>query len=95
MDAHLAVLLNAIQAHRNGEVAENDVYVWWGKVRSRNRVQELPHAHVIREIAQELASGGSNQETHLYLTDYRSLYVGQVTQMVDVEIRENEKGRIV
>jgi hypothetical protein len=94
MDAHLAVLSKSIHAYRNSEVGVKDVYVWWGKVRSRNRVQELPHAPLIKEVAEDLARGDSGRETHLYLTDYRSLYVGQVTQMVDAEVRDNDTGRV-
>ncbi|MBA3894017.1 MAG: hypothetical protein H0X69_10025 [Gemmatimonadales bacterium] len=48
-----------------------------GKVRSRKRQQPLKHLPHIQEIAAELA-GEDTRECHLYLTDYRSLYVGEV-----------------
>src|SRR3989442_4724882 len=73
MDAHLAVLLRWAQRRERGEADPDDVYVWWAKLRSPNRMGPLPHAADVLAIEQQIAAG---VETHLYLTDYRSLYVG-------------------
>jgi len=40
--AHLAVLLESARRFTNGETDE-EPYIWWGKVRSRNRQDELKH----------------------------------------------------
>jgi hypothetical protein len=66
MEAHLAVLLSADQE-----------YVWWGKVRSSNRQQPLRHLAAALEIGAELEAD-QDREGHLYLTDYRSLYVAHI-----------------
>ena len=42
MDAHIAVLLDAARRHREGGAPADDVYVWWGRVRSGNRQGPLP-----------------------------------------------------
>lgn len=75
MDAHLAVLLrDAARVRAAGEaVSPETVYVWWGKLRSANRQGRLPHSEEIASLYDQIQQG---IETHLYLTDYRSLYVG-------------------
>src|SRR5690349_4463880 len=78
MDAHLDVLLHWAARHANGQAAADDVYVWWGKVRSPNRLESLPHRDDILALD---AQCQSNVETQLYLTDYRSLYVAQVGEI--------------
>lgn len=76
MTAHLEVLLRHARAHRAGECDEEEVYVWWGKVRSSNRQQPLEHLPQILALDTALQSESAS-ELHLYLTDYRSLYVAQ------------------
>lgn len=82
MDAHVALLLAAARDFRAGRRDESDVYVWWGKVRSSNRQQPLPHLDEILALDHVLASDGDGDdeppELHLYLTDYRSLYVAHL-----------------
>ncbi len=73
MDEHLRVLLDWAERARRGRAQDEDVYVWWGKVRSPNRRQPLPHTGDILALQGQIEEG---RETHLYLTDYRSLYVG-------------------
>jgi len=78
MEAHLAVLLDAVKRFDARELQSDDeIYVWWGKVRSPNRRQPLRHLAVALEIGAELEAG-EEREGHLYLTDYRSLYVAHV-----------------
>ena len=77
MEAHLAVLLDAARRFERGELAEDALYVWWGRVRSPNRRQPLRHLPEVLEVAAELEDD-TGRECHLYLTDYRSLYVCHV-----------------
>lgn len=93
MDSHLAVLLEQIEKHREEDQPTDDVYVWWGKVRSRNRVKPLPHDALIADVAAGLPAG-DGAETHLYLTDYRSLYVGQIAAMQFDDVRDRDPGRV-
>lgn len=81
MDATIAMLLRWAAAFRAGG-DEDEVYVWWGKVRSSNRQRPMPHLAQILELDAGLdADSGDAPETHLYLTDYRSLYVAQVAEI--------------
>jgi hypothetical protein len=78
MEAHLALLLDAVKRYDAGELrADDDIFVWWGKVRSPNRRQPLRHLSAALEIGAELEAD-EEREGHLYLTDYRSLYVAHV-----------------
>ena len=65
------------------EIEEEDVYVWWAKVRSANRLEVLPHREYVLAIDEQCKAG---RETHLYLTDYRSLYVGQVGEITAEDV---------
>ena len=88
MTAHLTVLLENARRTRGTDDAP---YVWWGKVHSRNRRQDLPHLGTILEIAAELdrdTEGG--RECRLYLTDYRSLYVGLVDRISRDDVRTSD-----
>ena len=73
MEEHLAVLLRHAAALRDRRVHDDEVYVWWGRVHSRNRRSPLPHLEDIRALDAELAEENA-PETHLYLTDYQSLF---------------------
>ena len=78
MEAHLAVLLAAVKRFEEGKLeADDQIYVWWGKVRSANRQQPLRHLPAALEIGAELEAD-EDREGHLYLTDYRSLYVAHI-----------------
>lgn len=37
MDAHLRVLLDWIERRRSGAAEDDDIYVWWARIRSPNR----------------------------------------------------------
>src|SRR5690606_8073327 len=76
LQAHLQLLLDLRRRERAGELEDEDVYVWWGKIRSPNRQQPLPHLDQILALDEVLRGDqGPDAEIHLYLTDYRSLYV--------------------
>jgi len=92
LDAHLSLLLEQVRRRDAGEVDDDDVYVWWGKIRSKNRDGRLPHH------AQVLALDGqcrSDVETHLYLTDYRSLYVAEIGEVTDDDVRGTDQAEKV
>ena len=80
IEEHLAVLLRDAAALGEKRVRDEDVYVWWGLVHSRNRRTELPHMDSIRAI-DDVLSGDDPPETHLYLTDYQSLYVAELGEI--------------
>ncbi len=78
MDDHIAVLLAGLRRFREG-AADADPCVWFGRVRSPNRQQPLPHfSEVLALDAETPVDERDTREAHLYLTDYRSLYVGQL-----------------
>jgi hypothetical protein len=103
MDAHLRVLLRSAEQARTGQGVGNAANaahasdaegagsgeapcVWWAKVRSPNRQQPLPHADDILAIQGQVEAG---IETHLYLTDYRSLYVADLDEITADRIRSD------
>ena len=104
MEATLQLLLAFASRHRDvaaaessgggraaGDDSEDEVYVWWGKVRSPNRQAPMPHRDEILAIEQDLqGEGGVEREVHLYLTDYRSLYVGHVAEITGDDVRADD-----
>lgn len=94
MEQHLNALLANAAKHRAGECDEEEVYVWWGKIRSANRQQPIPHLADILSIDDELGSDdatvASDREVHLYLTDYRSLYVAHVGGITADDMSDDE-----
>lgn len=80
MEEHLAVLLGHAGEARAGRRDDADVYVWWGRVRSRSRRGGLAHLDDVRAVDAALAADDAD-ETHLYLTDYRSLYVADLGEV--------------
>ncbi len=89
LQQHLAVLLAAMREFRAGDRPEDDVYVWWGKVRSANRQAPLPHLDAVLAVDAEVSEDPSAPEVHLYLTDYRSLYVAHLAEVVAADVRED------
>lgn len=77
MEQHLDLLLALAREYDTRNVGEDDLYIWWGKVRSPNRQTEQVHLDDAMAVAAELEAG-VRTETQLYLTDYRSLYVADV-----------------
>lgn len=93
MDQHIAVLLEQGEKLKSGEAAIGDVYTWWAKVRSPRRRESLPHLTDILALQEQIDSGA---ETHLYLTDFQSLYVGWLDRLTEENILldEGEKENI-
>lgn len=91
MEATLQLLLRTASDCRAGKTAEEDVYVWWGKIRSSNRQAPLTHLPQILALDAELSGdAGPSREIQLYLTDYRSLYVAHVAEVTADEIQHDE-----
>jgi hypothetical protein len=86
MDRHLEVLLRWAAARREGRSDDDDVYVWWAKLRSPNRQAPLPHAGEVLDLASQIDAG---IETHLYLTDYSSLYVAHLVEVTADSVPED------
>ena len=86
MHEHLRVLAEWNEKFHRGEAAADDVYVWWPRLRSPNRKQPLPHLTEILSLNEQIEN---DVETHLYLTDYRSLYVGSVADIAIEHPRED------
>lgn len=94
MSSTVALLLRRVSAHRQGDLDEDGVYVWWGKVKSSNRQSPLPHLGEILAMDRGLQSeDGAESEMHLYLTDYRSLYVGHVAEVTADDPRGDGEDR--
>ncbi|HEU4565312.1 MAG TPA: hypothetical protein VFS05_11705 [Gemmatimonadaceae bacterium] len=95
MEATLQMLLAAAREHRAGVIPEDEVYVWWGKIRSPHRHSPLPHLPEILATENELSSEeGLQREVHLYLTDYQSLFVGHVAEITTDDVREDDAERV-
>ena len=94
MEAHLAILLGAVKHFDLGQLESDDeIYVWWGKVRSPNRRQPLGQLDTVLAIGAELEADES-REGHLYLTDYRALYVGHVVGITRDDVRRTDGARV-
>jgi hypothetical protein len=93
MESHILLLRDKAQRHRAGQLDEDEVYVWWGKIRSSRRQTALPHIDEILSLEKELGEGEgeAKREVQLYLTDYRSLYVAHVGQITAEDVRDDEE----
>ncbi|MCK5448844.1 MAG: hypothetical protein KAJ43_11915, partial [Gemmatimonadetes bacterium] len=83
MDRHLEVMLRWAAREAQGEVDDPEVYVWWAKLRSPNRDEPLAHKDDLLALQAQIDAG---VETHLYLTDYRSLYAGHLVEVTDRDV---------
>ncbi|MEP7384751.1 MAG: hypothetical protein ABI910_23980, partial [Gemmatimonadota bacterium] len=90
LDAHVTLLLAHAREFRAGHRDEDDVYVWWGKLRSKYRQEPLPHLPEILALDGPLQADGA-PEHHLYLTDYRSLYVAHLAEVCADDVRLDDE----
>lgn len=92
MESHIMLLRERAQRFRESQEKEEDVYVWWGKIRSSRRQEALPHIADVLALEKELgeADGDAEREMQLYLTDYRSLYVAHVGDITSDDPREDD-----
>ena len=94
MDVHLRVLLRWAAMAEEGDASRGDVYVWWARLRSPAGKDPHPYRAQILDLDQQIRDG---LETHLYLTDYRSLYVGHLAEITADDVpraRPAEKSHI-
>ena len=91
MDEHRAMLLRLMTAQGDRKLPAEEVYVWWGRIRSGHRMTRLPHLDQVLALGEGLEA--PDAELHLYLTDYRSLYVGEVLEITDEDVRD-ESGHV-
>jgi hypothetical protein len=90
MDEHLRVLREWGRRFTEGASEEDDVYVWWGKVKSSNRQQPMAH----RADALAVGDQPDDEEVQLYLTDYRALYVGDVHEVRGEDLPASEDAHV-
>lgn len=91
LDEHLRVLRGWARRYADEKLDDDDVYVWWGKVKSSNRQQPMAHLADARAVGDQPEEAG---EVQLYLTDYRSLYVGELLEITDEALGEAEQGHV-
>ena len=85
MDEHLRILVEWSEKHQHGKVGRDEVFVWWARLRSVNRNAMLPHIDEVLGLCTQIEAG---VETHLYLTDYRSLYVAHLADITNEPLLE-------
>jgi hypothetical protein len=94
MEQHIRVLQDAAQKFRHGKLREDEVYVWWGKLRSEHRTKPLPHLDEILALDVEPSRDAPGEETHIYLTDFASLYVAHLGEVRREPPEGREDGRV-
>jgi hypothetical protein len=94
MEQHIRVLQDAARKYRHGKLREDEVYVWWGKLRSEHRTKPLPHLDDILSIEVEPCRDDPGEETHVYLTDFASLYVAHLGEVRREPPEGREDGRV-
>jgi hypothetical protein len=92
MEETLQLLLSRAKAARDGRLKEDDAYVWWGKIRSSNRQKPMPHLADV--LALDYGLEDETRELHLYITDYRSLYVAHVGEVTKDDVRHANDGAV-
>lgn len=94
IEAHVNLLLDWMKRYRAGACSAEEVYVWWGKIRSPRRVGPLGHLDDVLGLETEAARDDPGPETHLYLTDYRSLYVAHLGDITDDDPRDDDAAHV-
>lgn len=85
MDAHVNQLIERARSHRDGRLeSEDDVHVWWGRIASPRRKDPLPHLADVLALSDQIHR---RIPTYLYLTDYRSLYVADLSDVTVDDVR--------
>ena len=92
METHIALLRDRAKRYCGEADDEDDVYVWWGKIRSSRRQEALKHLDDVLAVGSDLidADGVATREVQLYLTHYRSLYVGHVAEITTDDPRKED-----
>ena len=90
MDEHLRVLRDWGGRFTAGSIDEDEVYVWWGKVKSSNRQRPMAHRADVVAVGDQ----PDDDEIQLYLTDYRALYVGEVLEVRGDDLPPSEQAHV-
>lgn len=93
VDQHFALLLEWARKLDEQKAKDDELYVWWGKVRSPNRQQPMARKDDVKALAAELGAS-PDREVHLYVTDYRSLYVGELLAIHEGDLPAREQGHV-
>jgi hypothetical protein len=93
IDAHLAVLFDLAARHGSDAGDPEEIYVWWGGRRAANGAPAPVPPDGSAPTAREPERLGEG-ETHLYLTDYRSLYVAQVAELSEDDVLVADRGHV-
>jgi hypothetical protein len=91
MNAHLEVLLSGAEGRDGAQASQDEEppYGWWARLKSPNRQQPLPHGAQVLAPQAQIEEG---TEVHLYLTDYRSLYVAHINEVTDEDVLSETPG---
>jgi hypothetical protein len=92
MEEHLRVLRDWGRRFTEGGADDDEVYVWWGKVKSSNRQRPLAHLGDALAVGQQTEEQAD--EVQLYLTDYRALYVGEVLEVRGEALPAGEEAHV-
>lgn len=92
MEEHIRILRDQAQRFRSGKADEEEVFVWWGKIRSVRRQAPLPHLADVLALESQLGEGEAAAEMQLYMTDYRSLYVAHIGEITAEDVRKEDDG---
>ena len=57
LDVHLSLLLEWSRRRGAGQAEADDVYVWWGKIRSKNREGRLKHHDQVTALDTQAQAG--------------------------------------
>src|SRR5687768_10935980 len=90
METHLSILLASAAAK------QPDPHVWWGKVRSTKRRDQssVPRDDDVLAMELRLLEQGADEELHLYITDYQSLYVAHVDAISREDVRATDAAHV-
>lgn len=92
VDSHVNILVERARAHRDERLAsEDDVHVWWGRITSPRRREPLPHLADVLALDDQIQAG---VPTYLYLTDYHSLYVADLSEVTVDDVRTRERAAV-
>jgi hypothetical protein len=71
MESHILVLRDCVREMRENSGDEDDVYVWWAKIRSARRLEADTHIDDILSIENDLGAEDDAAEQEVQLEDDR------------------------
>jgi hypothetical protein len=67
IESHIMLLRELARQFRQGDEEDENVYVWWGKIRSPHRQQPLSHIDEILALEKELGESEGDAKRGLQL----------------------------